>query len=254
MYKNKKFGKEKSTAFTKNKRVLLKIPVDVFEKLKPLKKKYGIKSNQEIFDHLFVSGIIYFDRRLIEMVEKEIDFYKDRDVQSKLARLNKVDPPEYPEYKNGNYHLYPKDAKALNDFVIEKNWAKQWIAEILFSKFVEEDETVISLIERNKKLKVRSRKKQIARLAEDKWVKGLSLEDRKMILGQLTENYESRIFNSPIQHEVDRLITEKQEKIEEEDEIDKMLNDKIKSVKMSRAREIDFLSRHRPEDEALDNG
>lgn len=242
-----KVGKDKRKQFTKTKRVSAKIPKDLWKKIGPLKKKYNIKSNQAIFDYLVVSGVIYFDRPIIELIDSELGFFIERNTQMQLSKLGKCDPPEMPETHFTNFLLYPKDLKALNDFCIEKNSAKQWIFEILFRAFVEEREEVISLILKNQGLKVRERKKQIARLAEDKWVKILPADDQKAILDKLTRSYEERSFDTSLQSEIDEIIRKKAQEMSEERILEEELNKKIQSMRLERTNEMNRLAAPREE-------
>lgn len=251
MGRNKlKVGKWKSNLFTKTKKILVKIPLPYHLKIKnELLKKYDLKGFQSIFDYLVIGGVLYLNHDIISIVNEKLPFYVERNKQAKLARLGKVEKPEYPEYHRINFMLFAKDAKALNDFVIEKNCAKQWLVEILFTEFANENQIVIDFIKRGQKHNVLKRKKQIARLAEDKWIKILPRDESKLILKQLTENYEKRKFDSNIQIEIDKLIEEKRKQLEKEGEEENELNKKIASVRAARQAEIQKIVAPIPEND-----
>lgn len=244
-----KVGREKAEFFTKSKRVMAKVPLSIQAKIKEtLLKKYSLKGLQEIYDYLIVSGIVYFNKDILSIVEEGIPFYRERDKQANLARLGKCESPVYPKYHPTNFYMYPKDFKTLSDYLIEKNYHRQWVVEILFQAFVDEREEVVKLFKRAQDLDVRKRKKQVARLAEDKWIVVLPRDEGRAILNQLTSNYDNQIFSTVIQGEIDKFI-ETNNIVDDDDEIDIELQKKLNSIATARGTKLINLTVPREEND-----
>lgn len=233
MGRKRKF-QEGRNEFLKSKKQILKVPSEVNSKIKKeYLKKYGLKSFQELFDYLVVSGIVYLDSDVISIIDNQIDFYKKRDAQAKLARLGKAEAPIYPKYIEKIFMMYPKDFAAFGRYITEKNYAKQWVSEILFSEFVNDNPKLISIIDRAQNLDVRKRKNQISRLAQDEWIMCLDENDSLKILEQLTDSYDNRKFSNLIQNEIIKFHQKtKDEEVEEELELE--MQKKMEEIRKAR--------------------
>lgn len=246
-----KVGKKHSISVLKTKRMLAKVPISTHYTIKnKILKKYGIKSFQAVFDYIIIGGVLYFNRGIMDIVNENIEVYRERNVKSKLARMGKCEAPEFPKYKHVNFFMYEKDAKGLADFAIEKNCAKQWLVEILFGALADENPVVIDFIKRGQGLNVRSRKKQVARIVEDEWIKILPERESLQILMQLTENFDKKSFNSNIQGEIDKLIEERDERMDLDLEEDRIFAEKMKTMRKMREKQVDELSEPRDEKKA----
>lgn len=247
MARKLKVGRGNSEQLRKSKKLLCKIPKDIKEKIdNELMEKYSVNSYQAIFDYLVISGVVYFNREIIGLIDDNISEFIERDKLAKLARLKKCDPPEYPDYHSNTFHMYPKDFKGFKDFVIEKNYSQQWVFEILFREFAKENPIIVDFLKRGKDLDVRKRKKQVARLSEDEWVKRLSEDDSKIILAQLTENYDNNKFSEHLQAEIDKFLETAQTEADEgldEEEIEFLK--RLESSRMSRSFSIRKISNRR---------
>lgn len=233
MPKERKLIKE---SYLKSKRQILKVPKNMHEKIKKdLIKKHGLKSYQELFDHLIVSGVVYLQQDIVALIDEKLPDFRERNARSKLARLGKVEAPYFPEYQEKIFQMYPKDYVAFSNFVVEKNCAKQWISEILFGEFVEENEAILNLINRGQKLDVRRRKNQISRLADDKWVVCLQKEEASKILEQLTESYDNRDFDSGLLRAQVSNFNQLKELDLEEEKLNREMEEKMIAIRVARA-------------------
>lgn len=249
-----KINREKEMKFLKTKKLLLKIPVESRNVMKEtLFPKYGIKSFQEIYDYLILGGLCYMNRSIIEVVDENIEPYIARDKQSKLARIGKAERPEYPEYHQINMQMYPKDFKALKDYLVEKNYAQQWVYEILMREFANENEKVVDFVKRAQSLKLKTRKQQIARLVDDEWIEFLGEDDRMKLLAQFTESYDNKEFNSIFQEEIEKMMQAEtiriNEQFELEDEEERAFVETLKAHRRARSARLEELAAPRPEPE-----
>lgn len=243
------FLKPKTKTLRKNKKQIVKIPVEVNKKIKEeLLEKYGLKSYQALFDYLVVSGVVFLRPEVIKIVDDNIQEYIERDKKAKLSRFGKIEAPEFPEYCTPKtFQMYLKDFKTFSDFAIERNYAKQWIMEILFSEFSKENEDLIALISKAQKLNVRKRKKQVARLLDDEWITCFSPEESKEMLAQFTENYESGNLDSLIQEEIYKLNVRKRERESEEEE-EAQFQKKMENLRSARHKRAGHLMTPRSEE------
>lgn len=221
--------------YIKSKKMIAKIPREILDKIRnEVMPKYGMKSLQEIFDYIIVSGIVYLDSAVVKYVDERIGPYRERFKEIQLARL-KREKVEMPDYHKTNFMMFPSEYDMFCKFLVEKNYKQQWVYEIIFHGFAEEEPILIKLITKGQRNNVRERKKTVARIANDEWVVALPGDEAAQILEQLTEKYENRKFDQSIQGDIDRFIIEAKAKLEEDEEIDLEINRKAREAKNARA-------------------
>jgi len=204
-----------------------------------IKKTYELKSFQELFDYLVVSGVVYLKPSILEFLKKEMPKYKDKYVQMSLAKFGKTDAPEYDRYMQLQAFMYEQDFHAFNNFCIENNVKPVWVYHCLFvDGFCAEAPEIIDLIKECREKKIRSRKNTVARLVKDKYIDVLSSRDCNSLLAHLTKKFDKKEFDENLLVEFIENENRVKEK-ETEQQIDDELNSKFDSIKQSREKELE---------------
>ncbi len=230
----------------KERKVMIRIPEHFMPQIKTLFTKYELKGIQYLFDILIVGGIVFRRKEIIQFIRDNKQKYKDLNTQYNLSKLGVVDKIKSPKMYGVNVAMYNADHRAFKDYILEENIKQQWIWEILFvDGFNNEEKCVIDLIERSKALKLSSRKKAIARLSNDEYITALPTQEANRILNQLTTEYDERSFDDSIEQAIEsRLQLRAKELAKKEDkELDDGLNKKIMSLRMSRAKQMQDISK-----------
>lgn len=202
-------------------------------------KKHELRSYQELFEYLIVSGVIYLRPEIINFVKIEIVKYKTRSTQSYLSRFGKAERPVYDRYMQLQSFMFEQDFHALNNFCIENNVKPVWVYHCLFvDGFCNENPIILDLIKDCKDKKIRSRKNVVARLVKDKYIEVLGAADCQMLLSHLTKKFDKKEFESNLISEVISLENQLS-KEETKNEIDEELDAKINSIRKSREKELD---------------
>lgn len=196
-----------------------------------IKKKYGMRSFQELFDYLVVSGVVYLKPSILEFLKKEMPKYKEKYVKMSLAKLGQAEMPEYDTFIQIQAFMYEQDFHAFNNFCIENNVKPVWVYHCLFvDGFVAENPTIIDLIKECKEKKIRSRKNTVARLSKDKYIEVLSSADCRALLTHLTKKFDAKEFDANLMVEALELESELKEK-DADNEINQELNNKFNAIK-----------------------
>lgn len=228
--------KSERIAATKDRRQGMDIPVSVVPAIEKLIKKLELRGYQVLFDYLVVSGVVFLKREIIEIINEHADFYRERSKKASLARLKK-EKTDHPEMKQVIVTMYQQDMDALNRFCVEQNLKKYWIFEILMREFAKENPVLLAHIDNCKKLNIATRKKQLARLGKEEYIKVLSPIDAESILERNTENYDKAKFSKLLQQEINDILARSnkalfQFKVEEKQE--DILEAKIRSLRKER--------------------
>lgn len=236
-------AKKISGYYKKNKKMIGRIPKDVHQHLKnEIFKKYEIKSFQEVFDLIIVSGIVYLDPKVVKYIDDRVEPFIERHKQFNLANLGTAKRPKMGEYHTTNFSMYPSEYDMLCKFLVEKNYKQQWIYEIVYRGVSEEEKLLLDMIKKGKNHEVRKRKKTLARLSKDEWISAIDINEAGKILDQLTDEYEERKFDEYIQAGIDDFFAESQKEIREEEELDEALNKKMEFLRRSRAKQASSIA------------
>jgi hypothetical protein len=235
----------------KDKRIMIRYPRIYREPIKELCKKYGIKGTQDLFDYLIVSGVCFRKKDIIDIIREHKEKYKQNLLDIKTKNLRGGKAPTTPQF-GVNAFLYEADYKAMKDFLVEENVSQQDVLKILFLEgFLKEDARILNIIEQNRSLRINKRKKQIARLTNDKYISVLDIDDAKRILEELTAEYDQRNFDSDIEKMIKiKLKILERERLEKgrchqnlDGNVDEELNRKARGLRISRARQITKLTK-----------
>lgn len=229
---------------SKNKKQAAEFPESIIFQIQEGINELELKSWQNLFDYLIVSGVIYLKREIIEMIEVDSSFYRERFKKMSLAKLNK-EKVEFPKTKKYIFLMYPNDFEALAKFCVEKNVKKFWIFEILFKRFAQKDPVLIQHVSQCKKFNVSQRKKKIDKLMKVEYISMLSERDANEILERNTTKYDNNEFSGLLQVELKDImnrtskaaIAEKIRLSEEE-----AFNQKINRLRTQRNKEVDRIA------------
>jgi hypothetical protein len=185
---------------------------------------------QESFDYLIVSGIVYIKPDLVNLVRaKYPSFVREQDAMKKSRLSSSIRGKEIQDRTIATFLAFKSDLYALDRWCIEENKKKSWVVHILFRELIALNPILLNHIERCKDLRIRDRKKNVARLMNDEYIESLDESDSSVILSYLTKRYNERKFgNTFIEEEIinlKNLIVEK----EEIETIDTQLNRRIAS-------------------------
>lgn len=230
----------------KSKKVMIRFPKNRLADLDKAINDLDLKGIQDAFDSLIVSGIVFRDAKIIEFVDKNRKKYDDIRIQDKLSRLGKAEKPKRPEMYGRNCVMYTKDHKAFKDYIIEKNITQQDVFNILFiDGLADRSEGILAHLKKCRDLEINKRKKAVARLSNDKYVAALPEDDCSVILKKLTEEYDERDFDESIQEFLIKTEEEMREKLDEDELLNKELQDKMKRLRRARSGKISSLAQPR---------
>lgn len=233
----------KGRSTKKDKRVMIRLPQKQYEKIVPLMEKYEIKTFQELYDLLVVSGICLREPVVLDYVTKHVGKYEEESRKKRMDSLNGKKAKKEKTHAQ-NCTMYSSDKLALDNYVTDKNIKKSWLFKVLLcDAFISEDEKIIEYIQRLKEKDVISRKKQIARLSNDNYVETIDEETSFDILKKMTENYDKRRFSEDIQEDIIQILTgqDKKER-QEEEELEDEFQKKLKYIRQKRTKAVNKIA------------
>lgn len=220
----------------------IKFSKSMADKAKTLFEKYDIRGMQELFDHLVVSGVVYFKREIVEVVRARIPEWQERYSKSRISNFGKEkNPEEYDDYYRHTFFMYEKDHAGLANFCIEENLKKFWTVQILFDEFTRENSIILNHIKKCQDLNIMERKKKTVRLLNDQYITMLNEQDSNSILELLTKKYDEKTYGDKFVQEEMLEALKKSEKAKQEEDIDASFEKKLLSLRMSRARKLTLL-------------
>ena len=248
MGKGKKEFKKRS--LTKDKKVMVRFPRRSLKIIKKKIQEHELKSMQELFDCMIISGIVFRKKEILEFVRENVPKYQKISAQEKLSRLGKAEKPPKIDMYGVNMTMYNNDYLAFKNYIVEENIQQQWLWNILFEDGFSMDEPcIIDLVERAKKLEINSRKKAIARLTNDEYITTLSTVEADKILEKITEEYDNKKFDASLEAIIESKIElEKSVKnLEDEEDLDSELAKKMENLRRSRGVKIQHLTKPKEE-------
>lgn len=230
----------------KDKQIAIRLPEETLKEIKKQLPFDGLKTFQQLFDYLIVSGIVFRKPEVIDLIRKHKEKYRQISVQEKLSRLGKAPKLPTVKMKTTIAQLYRADFMAFKQFCLEESVTQANIFRILFIEgFLGRDEGLLKMINKAKELQVEKRTKTIARLTNDEYVFALDVDETKTILEELTANYDNREnFSEEIQQFIFQRMSEKDEDVVLEEELDR----KLARLRKERTKKINKLI-----EEALDD-
>jgi len=214
----------------KSKKQVFKFPNKTYSKIqKELLKKYDVPNFQTLYDYLIVSGIIYLNRDLVQMVKDRVPEMAELLRKNSVARFTKTN--QLFDVKKLTCLMYEKDYESFNKCIIEMNTKKFWVIEILMDEFCKENPKIIEHIRQCQKNKVKERKKTIERISKDEVILVLDEESAKQILERNTNRYDNNIFGDLIQEEIMKVLQNTEKAKKQKEEIDEEFDKKVKSLR-----------------------
>ena len=230
----------------KERRIMVRFPRRSLQKVRNLIVKYELKGMQDLFDSLVVGGLVFRRSEIIDFIREHRPKYEELHKLNNLSRLGKAKKPEQLEMYGINMVMYNHDHTAFKNYIIEENIKQQWVWTILFEDgFAAEAPPIVALVQRQSKLEITSRKKAVARLANDEYIRVLPTSEAEFILNQLTTEYDNREFDDSLEEVIKAKIAlkEAEEAKEEEDLLEKDFDNKIINLRRSRAQKINEISK-----------
>jgi hypothetical protein len=228
-------GNENLNAAKKTVKHGFKVEEAILNDCRSLFEEFKIEGFQQLFDFLVVSGLIYFKREIIELIDEN---------SGKLKERKKNVNGEGRKTTLLTFHMYPSDSAALDRFLIEKDIRKFWVTEILFKAFSEKNKSVIDHIKQCQELDVTNRKKQIVRLLNDEYIDVLPENDAEQLLVSFTEKYDKREFGENLQEEVLKFLSKRAVREEKEVEEKESFDDKMERIRQARKRLENIIEPH----------
>ena len=235
-----------SNPLRKERKIMVRFPRRSLKKVRQLMTKYEVKSMQALFDSLVIGGLVFRRAEIIEFIRKHRPEYERIHKLHNLAKIGKAEKPEVLDMYGINMAMYNADHVAFKGYIVEENIKQQWVWSILFEDgFAAEEAVIVDLVKRHVKLNISSRKKAIARLSNDEYIRVLPEHDAAQILDQMTLEYDNRQFDDSLAGVIEAKLNlkQKEEEQQEEDILEKDLNDKIRNLRMSRSRRVKDISK-----------
>lgn len=196
------------------------------------------KSIQEVFDIFVISGIVLRNAAILDRIDALLPEYINKKSEEIYKRFQGERSDK--EYFKISCTILPNDKQALDNYCIDKGYKKAELFHLVFTTLLfDEDEKILSFVNDIRDRDVVRKKKEITKLHEQEYVDVLDFETRRNLLSIFTERLEKNEYAPHIIeaiHEKFYGISVKEK--EEEDEIERKLNQKIKSKNLSNLRKV----------------
>lgn len=217
--------------------IVINLPKEREEEIRSKIAK-DFKGNQEVFDIFVISGIVLRNSAVLDAMDAKLPAY----VKEKSEEIYKRFQGEKSnkEYFKISCTILPNDKQALDNYCVDKGYKKAEIFHIVFSDLIFEDnEKILSFVKDIKDRDVIKKKKDITKLHEEEYVEVLDPKTRENLLYAFTEKLERGEFAPHLMEIIhEKIFGMSTKEKEEEDEIDQILNSKIRKKKFNNTRKI----------------
>lgn len=219
--------KVKKKFVQRNKILVINLPQEMEEQIRS-KISDSYKGNQEVFDIFVISGIVMRSPVMLDKMDELLPPYVREKAEDIYKRFQGKRSEK--EYFKISCAISPNDKQALDNYCVDKGYKKSEIFHIVYTKLLfDESEEVASFLKSIRDRDVIKKKKQIAKLSTDEYVSFLDDTTKKKLLNEFTKNLDEQKFADYIVDSIHSLL--KVEEKKEEEEIEALLNEKIRAKK-----------------------
>lgn len=227
----------KRKARQKYKTIVINLPKEREDEIRS-KISDDFRSYQEVFDTFVISGIVLRNARVLDLIDQKLPEYIKEKNEEVLKRLN--GEKSQKEYFKISCTILPNDKQALDNYCVDKGYKKAELFHIIFSDLIfETDEKLCSFVDDMRNRDVIKKKKEITKLYEEEYIEVLDEKTKLNLLSSFTEKLDKGEFAPHLMEIIhERIFGMTAQEKEEEDEIDRILNEKIRKKKLSNTHKI----------------